>query len=92
MARVIPFDELEISAGAGWCEMWYPADEEEGEPECFVIFRCAYLFGSILMEDGGGGASVSYKGSVREWYNKKYGGRVWTDPPSEQDRKEAKWE
>ena len=86
-AKPIPWEDLEISCGAGWVEIWY--EPEDGEPESFEILRCVWLFGNLMVDDGC--HSTTDAENLKRMYNRKYGQRVWLDCPTEEQRKAAKW-
>ena len=86
-AKPIPWNDLEISCGAGWVEIWY--EPEDGEPENFEIMRCVWLFGNLMVDDGC--HSTTDAENLKRMYNKQYGQRVWTNCPTEEQRKAAKW-
>lgn len=69
--------------GTGWLE-WYPKD---GEKDC--LFGVAWAGGEMLLTDDTGCASM---GQVPEDYNRQGGFRVWTDRPTDAQRKEAAWD
>ena len=69
--------------GTGWLE-WYPQD---GEEDC--LFGVAWVGGDMLLTDDTGCASM---GQVPENYNRQGGFRVWTDRPTDRQRKEAAWD
>ena len=86
--KPIPWNDLEISCGAGWVEIWY--EPEDGEPENFEIMRCVWLFGNLMVDDGC--HSTTDAENLKRMYNRKYGQRIWTNCPTEEQRKAAKWE
>ena len=86
-AKPIPWKDLEISCGAGWVEIWY--EPEDGEPESFEIMRCVWLFGNLMVDDGC--HSTTDAENLKRMYNKRYGQRIWTNCPTEEQRKAAKW-
>lgn len=85
--KPIPWNDLEISCGAGWVEIWY--EPEDGEPESFEIMRCVWLFGNLMVDDGC--HSTTDAENLKRMYNRKYGQRIWTNCPTEEQRKAAKW-
>ena len=85
--KPIPWKDLEISCGAGWVEIWY--EPEDGEPESFEFMRCVWLFGNLMVDDGC--HSTTDAENLKRMYNKQYGQRVWTNCPTEEQRKAAKW-
>lgn len=86
--KPIPWNDLEISCGAGWVEIWY--EPEDGEPESFEIMRCVWLFGNLMVDDGC--HSTTDTENLKRMYNRKYGQRIWTNCPTEEQRKAAKWD
>lgn len=86
-AKLIPWNDLEISCGAGWVEIWY--EPEDGEPESFEILRCVWLFGNLMVDDGC--HSTTDTENLKRMYNRKFGQRIWTNCPTEEQRKAVKW-
>ena len=85
-ARVLEEYEVMTTCGGGWIENWLAP--EDGEPECFDMQMCAWCNGYLVTGDG----STTGRDVVAEQYGKKYGMRMWTDRPTDEQREAAKWQ
>ena len=85
-ARLLTLEEAQTATGHGWEEIWlYETDEN---PETIDLFECVFIHGHIRIDDG----DIS---EVRpDRYGKKYHSRLWMGdiPPTDEQRKAAKWE
>ena len=86
--RVLALDEILEGAGGGWAEDWWEASEEDGTPEERVLRQVAWCRGCVI--DG----TCSSLGAerLREIYQKKYGTRIWTGLPTDEQRTAEPWE
>ena len=85
-ARLLTMEEVLTTKGAGWIENWFAADEDE--PESFELSEVAWCYGTLAHADGDGTPSEF----VEKQYLKKYGMRIWTEKPTEEQRKAVEWE
>jgi hypothetical protein len=85
-ARVLALDEVLGSKGAGWLENWFEADESE--PESFELSEVAWCYGTLAHIDG----DVSTEDYVKRWYNRRYGMRIWSAKPTDEEREREKWD
>ncbi len=85
--HVLSLDEVLGSCGSGWCENWFPADEEDGTPEGIEVCPVAWCHGSCMFDS----ASVTEREALIRCYNKRYGMRFWSDKPTDQQRDNVPW-
>ena len=88
--RVLTLDEVMNRSGIGYEEDWLPPDGDV--PALKTLKPCVYLMGDVLVFD------EQYKYCDRtepDWtakrYDEKYGFRIWTGKPTEQQREETEW-
>ena len=88
-SKLLTFEEVKASKGAGWTEIWYEADEEEGDPERIELVECAWCAGNVVYAD----ESVTFVNDLEKHYNKQYGERIWTGSrkPTEARRASTPW-
>lgn len=89
-AKVLTKKEIMAGQGVGWLENWMRADEES--PEMKYVVPCAWLLGNVLEKD----TETDYVGhstpeQVARQYGKKYGLRIWTDKPTDEQREATPW-
>ena len=85
--RLLTLEEAQRIKGIGWEEVWFQADEDEGEPEGVELFECVFINGHIRGADGDVGEVDA------DTYNQPYHSRLWlgADKPTMEQRVEAKW-
>lgn len=86
--RVISLDELMNTSGCGYVEAWFEAEPGEGMQEEKVLIECAWCRGSYVTEDG----DISNPVYIRGQYNRRYGLRVWSARPTDEQRKAVEWD
>lgn len=83
--RVLTLEEVMTTGGVGYVEDWFEGDGEL--PEEKTVNECAWLRGAIILyEPEAHYTDVCYQDAVERGYNRRYGMRVWTAKPSDQER------
>lgn len=87
--KLMTLEEIKQSKGAGWAELYFEADEEEGTPEYKELVHCAWCRGNVIYGDG----NFSNREYLEHWYNRQYGERIWTGDrePTEEEREAEPW-
>ena len=80
---VLSADGIKEGSGSGIIENWLPPCD--GEEESIELIPCAYCYGHIVDNTG-----AVWK-SDGDMYGKKYGYRVWTVKPTDEQREAVKW-
>ena len=88
--RVLTLDEVLTGKGCGWIENWFEPDEETGAPDYKELFECAWCYGGVVMMESGM-LDHSEPEHVKKFYGKKYGTRIWTGRPTEEEREATPW-
>lgn len=86
--RVISLDELNTTSGAGWIEVWLEGDPDEGMEEEKFLTECGWCKGNYITDDG----DFSIADYIQTHYNKKYGIRIWTAKPTDEQREAVRWD
>lgn len=86
--RVISLDELNTTSGAGWLEVWLEGDPDEGMKEEKFLIECGWCKGNYITDDG----DFSIADYIQTHYNKKYGIRIWTAKPTDEQREAVRWD
>ena len=86
--RVLALEEVLEGSGGGWAEDWLEACEEDGTPEERVLRQVAWCRGCVI----DGTCSSLDADRLREFYLRKYGTRIWTGLPTDEQRMAEPWE
>ena len=86
--RVLTLEELMSSSGGGFVEIWFEGDPEEELKEEKVLIECGWCRGCYVSEDG----DFSNEDYIAWQYNKRYGLRIWTGRPTDEQREAVKWD
>ena len=86
--RVLTLDEVLTTSGAGWVEIWFSADDNDGEPESKELMECAWCKGNYLTTDG----DFSDSDYLSNNYNKHYGVRIWSAKPTPEEQEATPWQ
>lgn len=88
-ARALTLRQLNEGCGAGWIETRLaPEDGDDSEGDVFELAPCAWCCGNLIMDDG----SSATRSMLQDLYGKKYGLRLWTDRPTEEQREATLWD
>ncbi len=81
-------EEAATATGCGWLENWIPGDEEDGtaEPETKLLYPAAWCCGKAVNSAG-----EIMKLADKRFYNRKYGYRVWTGEPTDEQVDATPW-
>lgn len=81
--RLYTLKELREGCGGGWYECWLM--ESDAEPETKELQPCGWCLGHIILEYGSNGPIIE------DWYNVKYGYRIWSGKPTDEEREAEPW-
>lgn len=84
MAKLVTTDRLEYF-GNGFIEIWLPVEDDI--PNGTLVMNCAWTNGRILDNDG----YVQNEQTIKDYYNKSYGFRVWDARPTEEEKQNERW-
>ena len=81
--RLYTLKELREGCGGGWYEVWL---RESGEdPEMKEIQPCGFCRGYFVLDYGSNGTILE------DDYNARYGFRIWTAEPTDEEREAEPW-
>ena len=87
--RLLSPEEAATATGSGYLENWIEPGDEDGPdaPETKLLYPAAWCCGKAVNSAG-----EVMKLSDARWYNRKYGYRVWTGEPTDEQVDTTPWD